>query len=221
MIHGYKKYKIALLGILSLLLYPYLLLAENIPLTKKGGVYEVPVEVNGVITLKFILDTGASEVHIPADVALTLYRTGTIREIDFLPGKIYRLADGSILKSSRFLLQSLKIGNKRITNVPTSIGNISSPLLLGQSFLERLGAWGIDSQKQTLMLGAMPTRDKASIGKERQEVSSERMPQPIEQEKRHRQATTSNPSLPASLQTTVAPLGELQSELSGTSLRTY
>src|SRR5215467_2096431 len=139
-----------LLSLLLVLLYPSLLRAEDIPLIKKGGVYEVPVEVNGAITLNFILDTGASEVNIPADVALTLYRAGTIRDTDFLPGQTYTLADGSLLKSSRFLLQSLKIGKNRITNVPASIGNISSPLLLGQSFLEKLGSWGIDSQKQVL-----------------------------------------------------------------------
>src|SRR5712691_3051708 len=115
-----------LLSLLLVLLCPSLLLAENISLIKKGGVYEIPVEINGAITLNFVLDTGASEVNIPADVALTLYRTGTIRETDFLPGQTYRLADGSLLKSSRFLLQSLKIGNSRITNVPASVGNISS-----------------------------------------------------------------------------------------------
>src|SRR2546428_10845120 len=101
-----------------ILLFPYILLAEEIPLIKSGGVYELPVEVNGVIILSFILDTGASEVNIPADVALPLYRPGTIQ--DFLPGQIYALADGSTLKSSRFILQSLKIGNHRITNVPAS-----------------------------------------------------------------------------------------------------
>jgi clan AA aspartic protease (TIGR02281 family) len=136
------------------LLYPSLLLAEDIPLNKKGGVYEIPIEINGVITLNFVLDTGASEVNIPADVALTLYRAGTIKDADFLPGQTYRLADGSQVNSSRFVLRSLKMGQRRITNVAASIGNISSSLLLGQSFLEKLGAWGIDSQKQVLVLGA-------------------------------------------------------------------
>ena len=126
----------------------------GIPLIKSGGVYELPVEVNGVITLHFILDTGASEVNIPADVALTLYRTGTIRETDFLPGQTYTLADGSTLKSARFVLRSLKIGQRRIDNVAASVGDVSGPLLLGQSFLEELGAWGIDGQKQVLVLGS-------------------------------------------------------------------
>jgi len=111
-----------------------------------------------VITLNFILDTGASEVNIPADVALTLYRAGTIQDADFLPGQTYKLADGSTVKSSRFILKSLKIGKSRVTNVPASIGNISSSLLLGQSFLEKLGAWGIDSQKQVLTIGVKPDK---------------------------------------------------------------
>src|SRR5262249_46333751 len=126
---------------------------EQIPLIKKGGVYQLPVEINGVITLNFLLDTGAAEVNIPADVVLTLLRTGTIKDTDFLPGTTYAVADGSRVKSSRFLLRSLKIGNRHVTNVAASIGPASSTLLLGQSFLENLGTWGIDSQRQVLTLG--------------------------------------------------------------------
>src|SRR5262249_43122426 len=90
---------------------------EEITLESKGGVYLLPVQINGVLTLHFILDTGASEVNIPADVVLTLHRAGTIRDTDFLPGKTYTLADGSTVKSSRFLLRSLKIGKRRVANV--------------------------------------------------------------------------------------------------------
>src|SRR5215471_12166613 len=133
------------------------LLAEDIPLIRKGGVYELPVEINGVLTLNFVLDSGASEVLIPADVVLTLIRTGTIRDTDFLPGQTFVLADGSTVKSPRFTLRSLKIGSRHITNVPASIGPLTSGLLLGQSFLERLGTWGIDTQRKMLMLGALPS----------------------------------------------------------------
>ena len=77
MLRKHCSHNCILLSLLFVLLYPSLLLAENIPLSKKGGVYEIPVEINGVITLNFVLDTGASEVSIPADVFLTLYRAGT------------------------------------------------------------------------------------------------------------------------------------------------
>src|SRR5215831_5196988 len=143
----------SLLVVMLLLLGPPGLRAEEIPLVKKGGVYQLPVEINGVLTLHFILDTGAADVNIPADVALTLVRTGTIRDTDFLPGQTYTLADGSTVKSARFLLRSLKIGQRRVANVAASIGPVSSALLLGQTFLEKLGAWGMDSQRQVLTLG--------------------------------------------------------------------
>ena len=72
--------------------------AVEIPLEKQGGVYTLPVRINGVITLNFILDSGAAEVSIPVDVVSTLLRTGTIKESDFLPGQVYTLADGSTLR---------------------------------------------------------------------------------------------------------------------------
>jgi clan AA aspartic protease (TIGR02281 family) len=130
--------------------------AEHIPLRKHAGVYHVPVEINGVLTLQFVLDSGASDVNIPAEVALTLYRAGTIHPDDFLPGKTYVLADGSTVASERLLLRSLKVGNLEVSNVPASIGPVFSSLLLGQSFLERLGAWGIDSQRAVLFLNSSP-----------------------------------------------------------------
>ena len=129
----------------------------EIPLIRSGEVYLLPVQINGIITLNFLLDTGASEVSIPADVVSTLYRAGTIRDADLLPGKSYRLADGSIINSDRFTLKSLKIGDNYVTNVSASIGVLPSVPILGQSFLERLGAWGIDSQRQVLTIG---TREK-------------------------------------------------------------
>ncbi len=97
---------------LLVLLWHSALLAEDIPLIKKGGVYELPVEINGALTLHFVLDSGASEVLIPADVVLTLIRTGTIKDTDFLAGQTYVLADGSTVKSPRFILRSLKIGSR-------------------------------------------------------------------------------------------------------------
>ena len=175
--------------LLIVLLWHSALLAEDIPLSKKGGVYQLPVEINGVLTLNFVLDSGASEVLIPADVVLTLIRTGTIKETDFLPGQTYVLADGSTVKSPRFMLRSLKVGSRHITNVPASIGTLTSGLLLGQSFLERLGTWGIDSQRQVLMLGAVPKQDKSLLSKKGQDVSTDKTRQSME-EKESRHAAT-------------------------------
>ena len=86
------------------------------------------------------------------DVALTLLRTGTIKDGDWLPGKTYSFADGSSAHSKRFLLETVKVGGKTFTSVPCAISdNLSAPMLLGQSVLERLGRYSIDYEHGILV----------------------------------------------------------------------
>ena len=118
--------------------------AEEIRMEKGGGVYFVPVVLNHVLKLDFIVDSGASDVSIPPEVVLTLCHSG---EIDFLPGQTYILADGSQVKSDRFVIRSLQLGKTTLQNVQASISPVGGPLLLGQSCLSRLGKWSIDSDR--------------------------------------------------------------------------
>ena len=78
-------------------------------LNSDGGVLTVPVEINGAITLDFIIDSGASDVSVPADVVSTLIRT-PIRPSDFIGQQTYILADGTEAPSAVFVIRSLKIG---------------------------------------------------------------------------------------------------------------
>ena len=123
------------------------------PVKQKGGVYEVPIELNGVLKIDFIFDSGASEVSISPDIALTLIKTGTLTEKDWLPGAYYSFADGSSAKSERFILRSVKIGDKIIYDVTCSISNsINAPILLGQSVLSKFGKYTFDNQKKKLII---------------------------------------------------------------------
>lgn len=117
-----------------------------------GGVYVVPVRFNDAITLNAVVDSGASEVFVPADVVMTLVRTGTIAEEDFLGSQTYRLADGSEVPSQRFRLKSLKVGDITIENVTASITDVKATILLGQSFLGRFPSWSIDNKRHVLIL---------------------------------------------------------------------
>lgn len=120
-------------------------IGNSIPMIKKEGVYEIPVLINGSLKLNFIFDPGASDVSISPDVALTLIRTGTVSDKDFIGTTTYKFADGSTAKSKVFILQELQIGNKTVTNVRASISNsFAAPLLLGQSVLYKFGKVTID-----------------------------------------------------------------------------
>ena len=124
----------------------------TVPLQLEGGTFTVPVSINDKLTLNFVLDSGASDVSIPADVVSTLTRTGTLGAGDFLGSKTYVLADGSTLPSKTFRIKSLKLGEKTIENVTGSIAPAAGYPLLGQSFLRRFKSWSIDNQRQVLVL---------------------------------------------------------------------
>ena len=117
-----------------------------------GGTFAVPATINGQLTLNFVVDSGAADVSIPADVVLTLRRTETITDSDFLGNQIYKLADGSTVPSQQFLIRSLKVGDKTFENVVGSIAPVAGSLLLGQSFLSRSKSWSIDNRRQALIL---------------------------------------------------------------------
>lgn len=126
--------------------------AAVITMEKDLGTYVVPATINGSLSLKFVVDSGASDVSIPADVFLTLLRTKTVDDRDFVGDQTYVLADGSRVKSKKFRIRSLKVGNKVVENVIASISAVQGELLLGQSFLGQFRSWSIDNVKHVLIL---------------------------------------------------------------------
>jgi Aspartyl protease len=123
-----------------------------VPLKKEGGTYVVPVLINNAITLNFVVDSGASDVSVPADVVMTLYRTGTLEKPDFIGTQTYRLADGSTVPSATFRIRSLTVANTALENVTGSVAPVEGALPLGQSFLGRFKSWSIDNARQALVL---------------------------------------------------------------------
>jgi tetratricopeptide (TPR) repeat protein len=124
----------------------------SVPLQADGGTYVVPILINNAITLNFTVDSGARDVSIPADVVLTLIRTGTLDKSDFIGSATYLLADGSTMPSTRFRIRSLKIGDRLVQDVSGSISPVGGTLLLGQSFLSHFKSWSINNARQTLVL---------------------------------------------------------------------
>lgn len=123
-----------------------------INMANESGVYVVPARFNDMITLSAIVDSGASDVSVPADVVLTLMRTRTITEQDFLGQQTYVMADGSKVPSQQFRIRSLRVGDKTVEDVVASIASVNGGILLGQSFLKRFRSWSIDNEQHTLTL---------------------------------------------------------------------
>jgi clan AA aspartic protease (TIGR02281 family) len=126
---------------------------SEIALKEEGGGFSVPVVINDTLSLRFLIDSGAADVSIPADVVSTLVRTGTVSENDFIGTQTFSLADGSTVPSTEFRIKSLRVGTLTLHDVKASLASPRGPLLLGQTFLKRLSGWSIDNDKGVLIIG--------------------------------------------------------------------
>jgi hypothetical protein len=125
---------------------------DEVAIEKRGGTYRVPVRINDTITLPFLLDTGASDLVIPTDVALTLIRADALTSSDFVGKDRYRLADGSEAVSDVVVLHEVQVGEHVVRNVMASISPAQGEPLLGQSFLSKFGAVTLDYGRRVLVL---------------------------------------------------------------------
>lgn len=122
----------------------------KVHMEKEGGVYLVPITVNG-LNLKFIFDTGASSICISAAEAAVMARQGKITDNDFLGQGQFQDATGGISVGSIVRLRTVEIGGIELYNVEaTIVNNIQAPLLLGQTALSKFGKLTIDYNNNTI-----------------------------------------------------------------------
>ncbi len=126
---------------------------QEVALKQEGGALLVPVVINDSVKLDFMLDSGASVVTIPADVAMTLIRTGTLTRDDYLGRETFQLADGRTVPSTILRIRTLKVGDIVVHDVQASVTDAKGSLLLGQTFLARLTTWSINNDRHVLVLG--------------------------------------------------------------------
>ncbi len=85
---------------------------------------------------------------------MTLMRSHSVRENDFIGDGIFITADGTKHKSQRFILREVQVGTHVIKDVVANVIPIEGDPLLGQSFLSRLPSWSIDNNSHVLNLAA-------------------------------------------------------------------
>ena len=117
-----------------------------------GGTYEVPCSING-LPLKFIFDTGASDVTISSVEANFMLKNDYLSSKDFKGNRKYLTADGNISEGAVICIREVLVGDVKLKNIEASVvKNQKAPLLLGQSVLERFGSITIDNSSAKLII---------------------------------------------------------------------
>ena len=125
----------------------------KVPLTKKGGVYEVPCKVNGK-PVNFIFDSGSSDVSISKEFFIEGVKTGLFKQSDLYSDVVnYKVASGAVVAGKLINIRKLTIGSLVLYNILGSIiDSPNTPMLLGQSALEKFGSYSIDYKTSFLTI---------------------------------------------------------------------
>lgn len=119
---------------------------KSILMEEKNGVYFIPCKVNG-IPMKFIFDTGATDVSISKTEALFMFKQGLLTKNDIIKKTQYQIANGDIEEGMQINIRQIEIEDVVLKNISaTVINNDSAPLLLGQSALKQLGKISINGK---------------------------------------------------------------------------
>lgn len=138
----------------------------EIKMEKSNGVFLMPCKVNG-LPLKFIFDTGASDVTISLTEALFMLKNGYLKEGDIFETEKYIMANGEIEEGTSIIIRELEIGGLTVFRIKASIvHNLKAPLLLGQTALSKFGKVDINYQNNTLIIHGEKTAAKQSTNTE-------------------------------------------------------
>jgi peptidyl-prolyl cis-trans isomerase SurA len=123
----------------------------RITMNKEGGIYTVPCKING-LPLKFIFDTGASDVSISLTEAIFMLKNGYLDKEDIGEDIYFNIANGDVSKGTKINIKEVEFGGLKLYNVSASIVHeTSAPLLLGQSIIEKLGKIQIDGRELIIL----------------------------------------------------------------------
>jgi len=121
-----------------------------VKMKKANGVYEIPTEINGV-PMHFIFDTGAGLISISETEINLLREQGKFSYQDVVGTGNFMDANGDITEGTIVLLKTVKIGDRILNNIEASVvHNLTAPLLMGQSALEKFGRISIDYKNEEI-----------------------------------------------------------------------
>ena len=118
----------------------------EIPFEKRGGAMLVQVRINDQVTAPFLVDTGASDVALPAALA----QQAGIRVDADTPQALYQTANG-VVRKPVVLLESVEVGPARVENVRGSVSESMEVGLLGSTFFDHF-TYQVDPVARTLTL---------------------------------------------------------------------
>lgn len=120
----------------------------EVPFTEDGGVKYIPVKLNGV-GMNMIFDTGCSGLSISSLELVSMLKSGSISESDFMGTQESQIADGTVVVQQVVNIAEVEIGGNGgilCQNVEATVSdNMEAPVLLGNGVLDNVNSIEVDN----------------------------------------------------------------------------
>lgn len=144
-----KKLSIMLL---SMFMCVNIMAQKTISLDSVGGVFQIECVINDM-PLKFVFDTGASDLTISMAEFIVMRKQGLITDEEIIGERQYMDASGKVSSAKIINIKSVKIGNIEVKDVQCSImDNPMAPLLFGIGVIRKFGSFSMDIDKRQIKL---------------------------------------------------------------------
>jgi predicted aspartyl protease len=122
-----------------------------VPLTGDGkGGHTVDVTLGTSMPATMLLDTGATIVSVPQDIADQLISIG---EAVVITQANFTIADGTTSTQNVIDIGKFTVGGKTLYHIKASVGPNGAMMLLGTNVLNRFGKYSVDAANNQLILG--------------------------------------------------------------------
>lgn len=124
---------------------------DTVQLLAFMGMHKLKLTIGGETRI-WLLDSGASDLLISDDFFRLLLKKGYISDKDYKGEGRYVLANGSIDKCKKYLVNNIRIGSFLVNNVIVSVSLQANDFLVGKSLLNKFLFWTIDNKNNYLIL---------------------------------------------------------------------
>jgi predicted aspartyl protease len=124
--------------------------SDSVPIAVANGAAHVKVYLGGYWAT-MLIDTGANGMSISPSLAQALVNAGDAHYADrAIP---VTLADGSVHEEEIIVVHKLVIGNHTLTDVPSTVTDQNTEMLLPLPVLTQIGRFTIDTKAGQLIFG--------------------------------------------------------------------
>ena len=119
-------------------------------ISRNGTLITLKARLNDGAATTFMLDTGATVVSIPQDMADRMgLKAIRYENVTYGDGSVGREA---IVVISKVALVTADGGTVYLNNVEAMVGKVGAPLLIGKNFLDKFSSYQIDNRAAQLVL---------------------------------------------------------------------